>query len=90
ALLAIIAVTPRITLWGLIELKAEILVQASPAFVLGSLWPGLAARGVLCGAILGAIVAGLGTLFGHSLGVVAWLANLTVAVGLSLALAGEG
>ncbi|HSF18036.1 MAG TPA: sodium:solute symporter family protein, partial [Vicinamibacteria bacterium] len=47
ALLAIIAVTPRITLWGLIELKAEILVQASPAFVLGSLWPGLAARGVL-------------------------------------------
>jgi len=34
AILIFIALTPRLTLWGLTELKMEMLAQVSPAIVL--------------------------------------------------------
>ena len=45
--LVAIALTPRISLWGLLELKMELLVQAAPVFVLGLTWRRLSARAAL-------------------------------------------
>ena len=37
SILCLVASTPRLTLWRLLEIKFEILIQLSPAFVLGTL-----------------------------------------------------
>jgi SSS family solute:Na+ symporter len=79
------ALTPRITLWGLIELKLEILVQIAPLFILGTLWPGLGARGALAGMVVGALFAGgmslggYGKLWGWHAGLIALVLNLATA-----------
>jgi len=84
------ALSPRISLWGLIELKLEILIQVSPLFILGALWPGLTARGALAGLLVGTlfsagwILSGYGKLWGWHAGVIAAAANLTIAVVLSV------
>ncbi|SVC06796.1 uncharacterized protein METZ01_LOCUS259650, partial [marine metagenome] len=59
------ALTPRLSLWGLIELKMEILVQTAPLFVLGILCPRLNARGALTGLLAGTVVASILTLAGY-------------------------
>jgi SSS family solute:Na+ symporter/sodium/pantothenate symporter len=56
--LAWLAITPRITLWGLIELKFELLIQVAPAIILGVTWPRLEARAALAGLAVGTAVAG--------------------------------
>jgi len=66
AVLIPIAVVPRITLWGLTELKMEILIQVSPLFLLGLTWRKFTARAAVVG-LLGGIALALGlTLNGYS------------------------
>ena len=94
-ILALVAFAPRMTLWGLTELKMEILVQVSPVFVLGSIWNRLDARAALVGMLAGASVsgglaiAGVGNLAGIQGGVVGWALNVSLCVGLSLVLTGK-
>ena len=84
-----VALDPRITLWGLTELKMEILAQVAPLFVLGVTWDRLTTRAALTGMVTGTVIyAGL-LVSGHSepwsvhAGVVALIVNLTVCVTLS-------
>lgn len=63
--LVVIALSPRITLWGLTELKMEILSQAAPAIILGVMWQRLAAGAATIGIIFGTILAVGLTLAGH-------------------------
>ncbi len=84
-----VALDPRITLWGLTELKMEILAQVAPLFVLGVTWDRLTTRAALTGMVTGTVIyAGL-LVSGHSepwsvhAGVVALIVNLAVCVTLS-------
>lgn len=56
-----VALTPRITLWGLLVVKFEILIQLSPTFVLGTAHERGNPRGFRAGDMLWGIGAGLGT-----------------------------
>lgn len=88
--LALIAFSPRITLWGLIELKAEILIQVAPAFILGVVWPRLPTRAALAGLVAGASMAvvfafvGVGSVLGLPPGLFAFVLNVAGTVGLTL------
>ncbi|MGH9334323.1 MAG: sodium:solute symporter family transporter, partial [Vicinamibacteria bacterium] len=88
--LAVVAFSPRITLWGLIEFKMELLIQISPLFFLGTTWSRLQTRPALLGLLLGSAAAvgftfaGIDSIGGLPSGVVAWALNLVVAVGLSI------
>jgi SSS family solute:Na+ symporter/sodium/pantothenate symporter len=62
AAVALVALVPRITLWGLTELKMEILAQLSPLFLLGLTWRRFTAGPALLG-----IVAGTGLAIGLTL-----------------------
>ena len=90
AVLVAIAVTPRISLWGLLELKMELLAQAAPVFVLGIAWRGLNSRAALAGVVLGTLLAGgltlagMGRIAGLHAGLLGALLNAAVAVGGSL------
>jgi len=87
--LATIAFSPRMTLWGLIELKMEILVQVSPVFVLGAIWDRLTARAALVGISVGALLTsasvlmGVRSLWGFHSGLLAWVVNVALCVFLS-------
>lgn len=89
-ILVAIAVTPRISLWGLLELKMELLAQAAPVFVLGLSWRRLRARAALAGVIVGTLLAagltlaGMGRIGGVHAGLLGAAANAAVAVVLSL------
>ena len=95
AALASIAFVPRMTLWGLLELKMEILVQVSPVFILGAMWDRLDGRAAFYGMLVGAVLAsgfalgGVGSFGGFHAGLVAWAINVAICVGLSFVLAGE-
>ena len=84
AALVAVAVAPRITLWGLIELKMELLIQVSPLFVLGVTWPRLGARGALSGLCTGVAISvalpvlGYPRPLGIHAGVIGWAANLLI------------
>jgi SSS family solute:Na+ symporter/sodium/pantothenate symporter len=88
--LAAIAISPRITLWRLIELKFELLIQVAPAIILGVIWPRLEAKAALAGLALGTAVAGYlalsgaNELAGLQAGLFALLLNLAICIGLSL------
>ena len=47
------ALARELTLWRLIELKMELLIQCVPAFLIALHWRGLRTRSVLAGAIVG-------------------------------------
>jgi SSS family transporter len=85
-----VALTPRLTLWGLTELKMEVLAQVSPAFVLGLTWsrltPRAALAGMAAGTALGAglTLAGYARIGGIHAGLLGLGANVLVAVLLSL------
>ena len=89
AALAGIALNPRITLWGLTEVKMEILGQVAPLFVLGVSWDRLTTRAALTGmvtgttAYVGLLATGHSELWDIHAGVVALLVNLLVCVTLS-------
>ena len=95
AVLASIAFVPRMTLWGLLELKMEILVQVSPVFILGAMWERLDGRAAFYGMLVGALLAsgfalgGVGGFGGFHAGLVAWAVNVAICVGLSFLFAGE-
>jgi Na+/proline symporter len=81
-----LALVPNFTLWRLIELKMELLVQCAPAFFVGAHWSRLRAGPTLIGVVLGSVLAGGATLVGESriggvhIGVLCLALNLTVAV----------
>ena len=89
-LLGAIALAPRFTLWRLLEIKFEILIQMSPAFILGTLHehddePGaFKARHILLGLGAGSILAlglyavGLQTVAGVHAGTLGVLLNYLV------------
>ncbi len=88
--LVMIALNPRITLWGLTELKMEILAQVAPLFILGAGWGRLTTRAALSGMLTGtAVYAGL-LATGHlepwniHAGVVALAVNVVVCVVVTL------
>ena len=89
--LVAIAVSPRISLWGLLELKMELLAQAAPVFVLGLTWRRLNARAALAGILLGTLLAagltlaGMGRVGGVHAGLLGALLNAAVAVAGTLA-----
>ena len=84
-----IALVPRITLWGLTELKMEILAQVAPLFVLGVNWDRLTTRAALTGMTTGTLVyaglllSGLSQLWNFHAGVVALGVNLAVCITIS-------
>ena len=88
--LAWLATSPRITLWGLIELKFELLIQVAPAIILGVIWPRLETNATLAGLVVGTLVAGSLALSGVEdvggiqAGLFALALNLALSVGLSL------
>jgi len=53
-----IALLPRLTLWRLIELKMELLIQCVPSFMLALYWPRLRASAALLGLLVGSLLAG--------------------------------
>ncbi len=90
-LAVLVALAPRVTLWRLIELKMELLIQCVPAFLVGLHWSALSARGALLGVgagtllAAGASLAGIRTVEGVHLGVIGLAVNLAVAVAVSVA-----
>ncbi|SVE05757.1 uncharacterized protein METZ01_LOCUS458611, partial [marine metagenome] len=48
-----IALSPRVTLWGLTEIKMEILAQVAPLFVLGVTWSRLTTSAAFVGMLAG-------------------------------------
>ncbi len=87
-----VAVQPQLTLWRLLEIKFEILIQLSPAFVLGTLHRraaanAFAARDVLAGLVAGLAVAlglwaaGVRSLHGLHPGVLGLAVNYAVVLG---------
>ena len=63
--MAAIALAARdVTLWGLIELKMELLIQCVPAFLLALHWPRLRADAACAGLVVGALIAVAGVFLG--------------------------
>jgi SSS family solute:Na+ symporter/sodium/pantothenate symporter len=85
-----LALLPRLTLWRLIELKMELLIQCAPAFLMALHWRGLRAGPCLAGVVIGTLVAVTATLAdvkrieGVHVGVIGLALNLLVATLLSL------
>lgn len=79
-----VALMPRLTLWSLIELKMELLIQAVPAFLIALHWRRLSARAVLLGVAAGTLVAVGASLFvarrigGVHVGVIGLFVNTAV------------
>lgn len=81
-----IAIQRDLTLWRLIELKMELLVQCVPAFLVAMHWRGLRAAPTLVGLLVGttlaavATLSGVKTVYGIHTGMIALLVNLLIAV----------
>ena len=79
------AIQKELTLWRLIELKMELLVQCVPAFLLALHWQRLRAWPTFCGLVLGTAIAvggavlGAKTVFGIHSGLLGMGANFPVA-----------
>ena len=89
AVLVAVALSPRVTLWGLTEIKMEILAQVAPLFVLGVAWRRLtttaAVGGLLagCATYSGLLLAGRPEVWNVHAGVVALGVNLAVCAGVT-------
>jgi Na+/proline symporter len=89
AMAALALVARHVTLWGLVELKMELLIQCVPAFLLALHWRGLRARPALAGLAVGTAIAVGGVLLGVKrvegvhVGVIGLCANTAVAALLS-------
>ena len=83
----VLALQGNLTLWRLIELKMELLIQCAPAFFVGLHWTRLRAGPTLLGLLIGAGLAGGATLAGYPrvggvhTGVLCLALNVAVAVG---------
>jgi Na+/proline symporter len=84
------ALMRELTLWRLIELKMELLVQCVPAFLIAIHWSRLRTGPVLAGVLVGTVFsvaltfAGVTRVEGIHVGVIGCLLNTIVAVGGSL------
>jgi Na+/proline symporter len=82
----VLALTPRLTLWRLIELKMELLIQCVPAFLVALHWRRLDARAALAGILVGGVLAGGAAAWGIKrvggvhVGVIGLAVNLAVAM----------
>ena len=89
AVLVVLALAPRTTLWGLTEIKMEILAQVAPLFVLGVTWRRLttpAAVGGLaagCASYAGLLLAGRPEVWNVHAGVVALGVNVACCIVLT-------
>ena len=87
--LVVIALAPRITLWGLTEIKMEILAQVAPVFLLGVNWRRLTASGALAGMVAGTAVyaalqaAGFPEVWNIHAGIIALGVNVVTCLGVS-------
>jgi Na+/proline symporter len=90
AMAALAMVAREITLWGLIELKMELLIQCVPVFLVAIHWRGFRAGPGLAGVLLGSAVAIGGALLGIKrvggihVGVIGLVVNAAVALLFSL------
>jgi SSS family solute:Na+ symporter/sodium/pantothenate symporter len=88
-ILVVVALNPKITLWGLTELKMEVLVQTAPLIVFASIWPRLHASAAIGGIVVGLTVGigltltGYGKLWGIHAGVLGLVVNVATCVALS-------
>ena len=88
-LLVAIALVPRLTLWGLTEIKMEVLAQVSPLFILGVTWRRLTASAASIGLVAGTTAylalqaAGISELWGFHAGLVGLGLNLLLCIVLS-------
>ncbi|MCY4026811.1 MAG: sodium:solute symporter family protein [Acidobacteria bacterium] len=64
--LVVIALAPRVTLWGLTEIKMEILAQVAPLFVLGVTWRRLTTTAAFAGMLAGCATYGGLLVAGHA------------------------
>ncbi|RMH02673.1 MAG: sodium:solute symporter family protein [Nitrospirae bacterium] len=94
-LLVTLALVPRLTLWGLTELKVELLSQVAPAIILGLTWPRLTARAALVGLVVGTLVSvgltllGYGKVWGFHAGLLGLASNVAICLGVSLTVSGR-
>ena len=64
--MVLLAMDRSITLWRLIELKMELLVQCVPAFMLAIHWRGLRAAPTFWGLVVGTVIAVTAVFVGES------------------------
>jgi SSS family solute:Na+ symporter/sodium/pantothenate symporter len=80
----LLAIRPPATLWRLIEIKMELLIQVAPAIILGVRFPELDARTVYTAALVGAalalaaIFAGIQSVGGVHAGTLAFVVNAAI------------
>lgn len=81
-LMVLVALQPKITLWGLIELKMQILIQTTPLFLLGVHSNRVSSKGMMVGLCLGfgfailAFLLGWKTILGVQAGLVGFGINV--------------
>lgn len=87
-----IALNPGLSLWGLTELKMEILAQVAPLFILGVGWTRLTTAAALAGMVTGTVVyAGLlATGYSQVWNVHAGVAAMMINVGVCIAVSRSG
>ncbi len=84
-----VALQPQITLWGLIELKMQILIQIAPLFLLGLYQPKISSRAMMIGLTVGFTIAvvmflmDIKTLGGIHVGLIAFMINMVCCVLIS-------
>jgi Na+/proline symporter len=91
--MAVVALSARdVTLWGLIELKMELLIQCVPAFLVAIHWRGLRATPTWIGLAVGSAIAisgvvlGVKRIDGLHVGIIGLACNLVIACAGSLLL----
>ncbi len=86
AMAALAMVARDVTLWGLIELKMELLIQCVPAFLIALHWRGLRAGPAFVGLVVGTALAVGGVVFewkrvgGVHIGVIGLAVNVAIAL----------
>lgn len=89
-LMVLLALQPKITLWGLIELKMQILIQTAPLFLLGVHSKKVTSKAMLWGLSLGLAVSTIAyfldykTLYGIHIGLIGFVINVIVCLLFSI------
>jgi SSS family solute:Na+ symporter/sodium/pantothenate symporter len=86
AVMVLFALGGRVTLWRLIELKMEVLIQTAPAFLLALHWNGMRTGATLAGVLAGTavavicVLADVSRIGGIHVGLIGLVVNLAIAV----------